>query len=216
MIWKDREIDVSQPAPDQILAAILLQHALEIAEEFRHAIAPEILGAPLRRRLLLLVIEPARDRMVRVVDLDDEIGDGELELMRPKPSRLVARRQIQARAEIEQDIRGLRDDELAGFEERRRKRRPRAALVVDDFHHRRHAGFAFAARDIDIVGAGFFQRQPDELAASLDRSASNKARSACAWLRVIPKSLKPDPPMAIRHREKAKPRSGRATGSRSR
>jgi hypothetical protein len=28
---EDREIDVSQPAPDQILAAVLLQHALEIA-----------------------------------------------------------------------------------------------------------------------------------------------------------------------------------------
>ena len=28
---KDREIDISQPAPDQILAAVLLQHALEIA-----------------------------------------------------------------------------------------------------------------------------------------------------------------------------------------
>jgi hypothetical protein len=98
---KEREIDISQPAPDQILAAILLQHALEITQEFRHAIAPEVVGAPLRRRLLLLIIEPARDRMVGVVNLDDEIGDGELELMRPKPSLFVARRQIQARAEIE-------------------------------------------------------------------------------------------------------------------
>jgi hypothetical protein len=106
--------------------------------------------------------------MVRVVNLDNQIGDGELELVRPKPSFFVAGRQIQARAEIEQDIRRLRDDELAGFEERRRKRRPRAALVVDDFHHRRHAGFAFAARDIDVICAGFFQRQPNKLAASLD------------------------------------------------
>ena len=107
--------------------------------------------------------------MVRIVNLDDQIGDAELELVRPKPCRFVARRQIQARAEIKQDICGLRDDEPAGFEERWRKRRTRAALFVDDLHHRRHAGLAFAARDIDIVGAAFLQRQPDELAAPLDR-----------------------------------------------
>src|SRR6516165_888936 len=113
---------------------------------------PEFLGAALRLRLLLLVIERARDRMVGVVNLDDQIG--ELELMRLKPSRFVARRQIQTWAEVEQDVRGLRDDELAGFEEWRRKRRSRAALVVDDLHHGRDAGFAFAG-GIDIVGAGF-------------------------------------------------------------
>jgi hypothetical protein len=95
--------------------------------------------------------------MVRIVNLDDQIGDAELELVRPKPCRFVARRQIQARAEIKQDICGLRDDELAGFEERWRERRSRAALVIDDLHHRRHAGLAFAARDIDIVGAAFLQ-----------------------------------------------------------
>ncbi len=50
-----------------------------------------------------------------VVDTHDEIGDGELQLMRPQPPRLVARREFQARAEEEQDFRGLRDDEFAGF-----------------------------------------------------------------------------------------------------
>ena len=107
--------------------------------------------------------------MVRVMNLDDKIGDGELELMCPKRSCLIARRQIQARAEIKEDIRGLRDDELAGLEEWRRKGRPRAACVVDDFHHRCHARFAFVADDVDIVGARFFECQPDELAATLDR-----------------------------------------------
>ena len=34
------------------------------------------------------------------------------------------------------------------------------------------------ARDVDIVGAGLLQRQPDEFAAALDRAASNRARSA--------------------------------------
>jgi hypothetical protein len=43
--------------------------------------APEVLGAALRFWLLLLVIEPTRDRMVRIVNLDDQIGDAELELV---------------------------------------------------------------------------------------------------------------------------------------
>src|SRR6476619_2376781 len=74
---EQREVDVAQPAADKVLAAVLLQHALEVVEEFRHPIAPEILAAPPRRRALLLEIEPAGDRMVSVVNLDDEIGDGE-------------------------------------------------------------------------------------------------------------------------------------------
>ena len=37
------EIDVRELAAEQIVAAALLQHALEVAEEFRHAITPEIL-----------------------------------------------------------------------------------------------------------------------------------------------------------------------------
>ena len=35
--------------------------------------------------------------MVSVVNLDDEIGDGELQLMRPELSRLVARCKFQVR-----------------------------------------------------------------------------------------------------------------------
>ena len=62
--------------------------------------------------------EPRADRMMGVVDLDHEIGDGELQLVRPQPPRLVARRQVQLRPEIEQNVRGLRDDELAGLEDR--------------------------------------------------------------------------------------------------
>src|ERR1700688_797037 len=42
---EEREVDIAQPAADQIFAAVLLQHALEIIQEFRHAITPEILGA---------------------------------------------------------------------------------------------------------------------------------------------------------------------------
>ena len=62
--------------------------------------------------------------MVGVVHLLHEIGDGELKLVRPQPAGLVA---VGARpwrgAEILQDVRGLRDQQPAGLEERRRERR---------------------------------------------------------------------------------------------
>ena len=89
--------------------------------------------------------------------------------MHPQPPRLVARRKPEAPAEIEQDVGGLADDELAGLEERRRERRARDARAVDELHHRRHAALAAPARHVDIVGARLFQREPDELAAPLDR-----------------------------------------------
>src|SRR4029077_12432742 len=148
-------------------AAVVLQHALEITQEFRHPVAPEIRRTPPRRRPLLLEIETARHRMVGAVDMGDEVGDGELQLMRPQSSRLVARCQIEPRTEIEQNIRGLGNDDLAGFEKRRRVRRPRAASVLEQFHHRRHAALARMARDIDIIGSGLFEREADELPAAL-------------------------------------------------
>ncbi len=86
--------------------------------------------------------------------------------MQPEPAGLVAGAKLQARPEIEQDIGGLRDDELAGLQERRRERR---VLVAPAVHHRQHAVHAgFAARDVVVSGAGILQRQPHEFAAALD------------------------------------------------
>ena len=56
-----------------------------------------------RFRFLILVIESAANRMMRVVGLRDEIGDGELDLMDPKPLRRVSRRKVVAVAELKQD-----------------------------------------------------------------------------------------------------------------
>ncbi len=50
------------------------------------------------------------------MNLDHEIGDGELQLISPQSAGFVAR-EDQTRPEIEQDIRGLRDDELADLED---------------------------------------------------------------------------------------------------
>ena len=68
---------------------VLRQHALEIAEELRHALLEEEGAATLRLGALILVIEAARDRMMGLMHLGHEIGDGELQLVRPQPSGLV-------------------------------------------------------------------------------------------------------------------------------
>src|SRR5215471_11314797 len=166
---EQREIRIAELAADEIGAAAVSQHALEIAQEFRQAMAPEIFRGELRRRALLLVIEVAGDRMMSIVDQHHEVGDGELQLMHPQPSGLVARREAEPPAEIKQDVGGLADDELARLEERRRKGRTRAASALDEFHHRGNAALAAPARHVDVVGARLLQREADELAAALDR-----------------------------------------------
>jgi hypothetical protein len=70
-----------------------------------------------------------------------------------------------ARGEIEQDGGDLADQQRSRFQERRRERR--GLLALQQLGHRRHTAFA-AARDVEIVGAGFLQRQPDIFAAALD------------------------------------------------
>src|ERR1700737_1810542 len=69
------------------------------------------------------------------------------------------------RSEIEQDVGGLPDHELAGFQKRRGEWR-RAAARLHHLHHPGHA--ALAARHIDIVGAGLFQREADIFTAALN------------------------------------------------
>jgi len=96
--------------------------------------------------------------MVGIVGFDQPIGNGELQLVRPEPARFIPWRQAQARAEVEQDVGGLGDDSFAGDEAGQREGRllPWKGVV------------AGAAQDIRVAGAGVFQRQADEFAATLD------------------------------------------------
>src|SRR6266508_4159016 len=89
--------------------------------------------------------------------------------MHPQPSGLLARRKAEPCAQVEEDIGGLRDDKLAGLEERRRKRRARDASPFDQLHHGGNATLASPARHVDIVGAGLLQGEANEFAAALDR-----------------------------------------------
>src|SRR5437762_3443466 len=120
--------------------------------------------------------------MMRVADLHHQIRDRELQLMRPQLPGFVLRREAEPRPEIEQDIRGLRDDALAGFQDRRRERRMLLALARDEL---RGCLVAALARHIDIVGAGLFQREAHELTATLYRRpviklVEHKLASSCA------------------------------------
>ena len=105
--------------------------------------------------------------MVGVVNFLHQIGDGQLQLQRPEPIGFAARHQPQARPEIVQDQRGLRDHQLAGLEKRRRIGRTLDPRAIHELRHRVPA-VAAAARHVDVVGAALLQRQADELAAALD------------------------------------------------
>ncbi len=82
-------------------------------------------------------------------------------------SGLVARREVMARAEIQQNIGSLRDNPFPCLEERRRVGRGGDGFVREQPRHRGHAqSVSFgSARDIHIVGVRLLQREAHELAA---------------------------------------------------
>ena len=163
---EQRQVHITELTAEHVRPAALLQHGLEIAEIFRRAVLEEIFGEAFGLRLGILVIELAAERMVRIVDFLDEIGHRELQLVQPEPVRLQAWRKLQARAEIEQNLGGLCDHQLAGLEERRREGRALLAAAVHHRHHFIHAGFR--PRNVVVSGAGILQRQTHEFASALD------------------------------------------------
>jgi len=98
-----------------------------------------------------------------------KIGDRQLQAMRDVAQAFVLRRESELRSEIEQNVRDVRHDQLAVFQERRGEGDVRLGLAVQDFHHRVHAVAALTrfTRHVDVWRAGIFQREPDELAAAL-------------------------------------------------
>src|SRR3954462_14292057 len=62
---------------------LAFEHGVEVAHELRQAMLAEFTRPALRLALLLLVIQTAADRMVRVVDFEEPVGDGELLLVNP-------------------------------------------------------------------------------------------------------------------------------------
>src|SRR5262249_27156030 len=98
------------------------QNPLEPAQELRHPIATKNLST--RDRLILLFVEPLIfvDRMVRIIDLLDDIGNRELDLMRPQPAVFIGWRKSDSPTQIQQDRSGVADDDPAIAQERRGER----------------------------------------------------------------------------------------------
>ncbi len=128
---EQRQVGIAEPAAEEIGAPAARDTSSKYPRNFGKRNLRKSAARRFASLALVLVVEPGRDRVVGVVDLDDEVGDRELQLVRPQPHGLVARREPMARAEKEQDVRGLADDELAALEERRRERRMLDALAVE-------------------------------------------------------------------------------------
>src|SRR2546423_8896264 len=108
---------MADPTSDEIAVAlrIALKHPLEVSEVFGDSAGDKICGTSPRFGLLVLVIEARGNRVMHVVRFVDNIGDRQLQLMCPEPPGLVARREAMAGAEVEKDVCGLRNQDIAVF-----------------------------------------------------------------------------------------------------
>src|SRR6267143_4764095 len=163
-----RKVRVGKRLAEEPAASFAPEHPLEVAEEFRQALGGEVRGAALRFGLLVLVVEGAPDRVVRVVRFDQPVGDGELELVRPDPGCLAFRHEAVARREPEEDVRSLRDHQLPRFQKWRSERQTSVGFAFHEAHQRRNAALR-QPRDVHVVGARYFQCEPHEFSAALDR-----------------------------------------------
>jgi len=103
-----------------------LNTRVEIAKESRQAVHTEFLRATPRLGLLFLVVQATAERVMGVVNLHDEVRDGELQLGAPPLAGRIARGKFQAIAEKQKDVRRLVRSTPAclqkGGSERRRSR----------------------------------------------------------------------------------------------
>src|SRR5438132_1236231 len=109
--------------------------------------------------------------------------EGELQVVQPEPVGLAPGRKAQAGAEVEEDVRGLGDQQLAGAQERRRERRSLDRRALQQTLHRPHA--ARTARNVDVIGARVLEREADELAAALNGGPVIERvshRIICVWI----------------------------------
>ncbi len=108
--------------------------------------------------------------MMNVMGLGGEVGDGQLQAMHPELGLLVGRHQVQAWSQVLEDIGDMGDDVVACLEKGWREGRTPGLVSFQIGLHGRHAKPLVFRRiaDIEIVRAGFFERQSDEFAATLD------------------------------------------------
>ncbi len=80
---KHREVRRCKPRPDHKSGLVAFKHGLEIIEELRSTVLQEIPSAPFSLAGLFLVVEAGPDRVMGVVDLNQEVCNREFELMCP-------------------------------------------------------------------------------------------------------------------------------------
>src|SRR6185437_581308 len=168
---KHRQIDVSQLRAGKVAlpALITRQQRFEVAEKLRQPILQKILGPPPRFLLLVFVIQTGADRMVGVVNLDQKIGEGQLQLMRPEPAGLLLRGEPETRAQEQQDVGRLADHQPTGLQERRCEGAVGGLSIVENAHEGGDPEpLAALARYVDILGTRLLQREPHVFAATLD------------------------------------------------
>jgi hypothetical protein len=107
--------------------------------------------------------------MMRIVSLNDEIRDRELQLVNPQATALLFGRKAMTSAEKQKDVGRLADDEAPRLQKRRRERRMSDVPTVQKAHERGDSqAFAGPARDVDILGGPLLERESHELTATLD------------------------------------------------
>src|SRR5208283_1835365 len=152
---EERQIGIAYSLADEVLIALWItrQYALKPVEVLWDSLLPIMLCATQCFRFLLLVIEIGAQRMVRIVSFHDKVGDGELDLMDPKPFCRISWSQRVTVAEIEQDGGGLADHDISVLQKRRRKWRMRDVFSFQNRHQSAHASILTgrAAGDVDVV-----------------------------------------------------------------
>ena len=149
----------------------------------------ERLRAPLRLALLVLVVEAAGDRVMRVVRLADEVGDRELDLLRLGAE--PARRREPARAAVPRKARMFAvcdDDDVADLDERRRERQragrsPSRNRTIAATPPRRSE-----ARDVDVARRPRPRAPGGRTRRGPGCRASSRAR--CVWSIASPVTLR--------------------------
>src|SRR5918992_5273879 len=98
---------------------------------------------------LFLIVKDVGNRMVRLAGFIQPIGYRQLQLMRPEPALFAFRYQTQPRPQELENVGGLRNQQLVGFQKRRGKRWTFQGWVVEEFHNPGTAETRIA-RDIDV------------------------------------------------------------------
>src|SRR5215510_11630741 len=118
---EEREIYVGNPLAEEEVTGfnVNLKNSFEIAKKLRDSVGCEVRAALFAFGALLLIIQNVRDRMVCLSGFIQQIGNRQLQLICPEPGRLVFRYETKPGAKKLENVGGLGDQELAGFQKRR-------------------------------------------------------------------------------------------------